>query len=271
MSPSAPQRSLFGLPFAALRTGEVVEACADVVRHGGQLSIGVANAAKVVGMRRDRTLWDATLACDLLLADGMSIVWASRLLGRPLPERVAGIDLFVELLRQAESLGRSVYFLGAEEGVLRAMLARLSREYPTLHVAGARHGYFGDAEEPAIADAIRDSGADYLFLGMSSPKKEIFLARWARPIGVRICHGVGGSFDVLAGKTRRAPRWMRRAGLEWSYRLIQEPRRLWKRYLFTNLAFLGLVLKERFSPAPPAPRPAPPAARSSPPNRPVVL
>jgi N-acetylglucosaminyldiphosphoundecaprenol N-acetyl-beta-D-mannosaminyltransferase len=255
MAPPVSLRWLFGLPFAALRLRDVVEICAETFRRGGHLTVGVANAAKIVWMRSDLALRDATLASDLLLADGMSVVWASRILGRPLPERVAGIDLFLELLRQAESSRRPVYFLGAEENVLRAMLARISRDYPGLPVAGARHGYFSDSEEPAVAEAVRASGAAYLFLGISSPTKELFLSRWGRSLGVHVCHGVGGSFDVLAGKTRRAPRWLQRAGLEWLYRLLQEPRRLWKRYLYTNAVFLALVVKERFSPAPPLPRP----------------
>jgi N-acetylglucosaminyldiphosphoundecaprenol N-acetyl-beta-D-mannosaminyltransferase len=118
-------------------------------------------------------------------------------------------------------------------------------------VAGARHGYFSEGDEPAIARSIREADADYLFLGMTTPKKEQFIERWGDIIGVKVCHGVGGSLDVMAGKVKRAPEVWQTLGLEWLYRVAQEPRRLWKRYLVTNTLFLGLLIRELFVKSPP--------------------
>jgi N-acetylglucosaminyldiphosphoundecaprenol N-acetyl-beta-D-mannosaminyltransferase len=232
---------LFGLPFDAITVDEAVGRCTDAVAEGRYLQVGVVNAAKVVTMRRDASLRDAVASCQMILADGQSVVWASRMLGTPLPERVAGIDLFLELLAAAADRGYGVYFLGAKPDALERMLAEVSRRFPGLKVAGARNGYFTAAQEATVAADIRDSGAELLFLGMTSPKKEVFLGAWGEVTGVRVAHGVGGSFDILAGVTKRAPLWYQQHGLEWFYRAKQEPLRLGRRYLKTNLSFIMLV------------------------------
>ena len=239
-----PRRSLFGIGVDPLTMDEAVGRCLDAVREDRPLEVGVVNAAKLVAMRRDPRLAEAVTGCDLVLADGQSVVWASRLLRAPLPERVAGIDLFVRLLGAAERESFSVYLLGARKDVLDLLLGRIAVRFPRLKVAGARDGYFTDVEQGAVADAVRASGADLLFLGMTSPKKEIFTASYGERTGVRVVHGVGGSFDVLAGVTRRAPRSWQRLGLEWLYRLLQEPRRLGRRYLTTNAAFVAMTARE---------------------------
>jgi N-acetylglucosaminyldiphosphoundecaprenol N-acetyl-beta-D-mannosaminyltransferase len=242
--PEPGRRRLFDIGVDALTLEQTVANCVAATTAAGQLEIGVVNAAKIVKMRHDPALRAAVASCDLVLADGQSVVWASRLLGAPLPERVAGIDLFLRLLAEAEQRGLAVYFLGARREVLHRMLAELRRRYPGLRVAGSRDGYFADAEAAALADAIAASGADLLFLGMTSPRKERFVAEYGRRTGARVVHGVGGSFDVVAGVVRRAPAAWQRAGLEWLYRMLQEPRRLTGRYLRTNVAFVGLVLRD---------------------------
>jgi len=183
-------------------------------------------------------------------------VWASRLLRRPLPERIAGIDVFEQLLGLAHRDGRSVYLLGARPDVLAALERRIGERWPGLRIAGRQHGYYAEADAPKVADDIRQSGADMLFIGMGSPRKEVFLGTYGASLGVPVLHGVGGSFDVLAGLTKRAPLAWQRAGFEWAYRLLQEPRRMWRRYLVTNTAFIFLTLREAVSPTLPfAPRP----------------
>ena len=137
------------------------------------------------------------------------------------------------LLELANQRGHAVFLLGATEAVNAAVAARIQQCYPACRLAGRRDGYFSEAEEAEVARQIRDSGADILFVAMSPPRKELFLRRWSDEMGIPVCHGVGGSFDVFAGLTRRAPLWMQRAGLEWLYRIWQEPRRMWKRYLVT--------------------------------------
>jgi N-acetylglucosaminyldiphosphoundecaprenol N-acetyl-beta-D-mannosaminyltransferase len=249
---ASPQRRLlFGLLVDAVRLEEVVSHCREAIETRRRLLIGVINAAKVVNLRRDAALRDSLLVCDLVLADGQSVVWASKLLGRPLPERVTGIDLFEALLALAERDQLSVYLLGAQAEVLASLVARLEQRFPRLRIAGARDGYFTAEESAEVAEDIRATEADMLFLGMVSPKKEIFLSTYGENLNVPVLHGVGGSFDVLAGLTRRAPESWQRFGMEWAYRLKQEPSRLWRRYARTNVAFVLLVMSERLRPSRP--------------------
>lgn len=239
-----PQRRFLGIRLDPLTLDETVARCVKAIEERAPVRIGVLNAAKIVKMRKDTRLRSAVLGCDLTLADGQSVVWASRLLSQPLPERVAGIDLMLKLLPAAEQHGHRVFFLGARQEVLTRMLAEVRRRFPDLQVAGSRHGYFSAADEPAIAEAIRAAGTDVLFIGVSSPKKELFVEEWGPRTGASVVHGVGGSFDVLAGEVERAPVWWQEKGLEWLYRAAQEPRRLGPRYLTTNTVFLALLARE---------------------------
>lgn len=202
------------------------------------------NASKIVLVQSDEKLRGIVMNSDLVSADGQSVVWASRLLGKPVAERVSGIDLMTALLALARERGYSVFFLGARQETLEHMTARLKGAYPGLRLAGLHHGYFGEQDGEAMASLVHDSRAQMLFVGMPTPRKEYWLADHFASTGALYAMGVGGSFDVLAGQTPRAPRWMQRTGLEWLYRLAQEPRRLWRRYLFGNLRFLILVAKE---------------------------
>ena len=244
MTARIPTRELFGAQVAALTMAETVAAVEAAILAGSPLQIGVVNAAKLVNMRRQPRLRDAVLSCDLILADGMAVVWASRLLGRPLPERVAGIDLMTALLARGNQRRWRVYCLGAEPSVIEAAIAAMTRSYPEVEIVGRHHGYFTEIDEPRIADAIAASKPHVLLVGMTSPKKEEFIARWHDRLAVPVCHGVGGSFDVLAGKVQRAPLIWQRAGLEWLYRVLQEPGRLWRRYLVTNVLFIHMVARE---------------------------
>jgi N-acetylglucosaminyldiphosphoundecaprenol N-acetyl-beta-D-mannosaminyltransferase len=240
-----PSRRLFGLQVDAMTAEDVVGLAESSLESRQRLLIGVVNAAKVVHLRSDRLLRDSLLGCDVLLADGQSVVWASRLLGQPLPERVAGIDLFELFLGLADRDGRSVYLLGARPEVLAAVEQAIGVRWPGVRIVGSRDGYFDSSDSSQVARDIASSGADMLFLGMPSPKKEIFLATHGAALDVPVLHGVGGSFDVLSGLTKRAPERWQRWGLEWLYRVLQEPGRLWKRYLTTNTVFLVLLLRER--------------------------
>ncbi len=227
----------------ALTMDETLQLCGARIAERQSLVIGCVNAAKLVKMQTDRVLRNAVVGCDRVLADGMAVVWASRILGNPLPERVAGIDLFMQLLALADRRGHSVYLLGATEEVLDGVVEQMAAQFPGARVAGRRNGYFRDEEGAAVAHEIRKSQADMLFVAMSVPRKELFLAKYGREVGVPVCHGVGGSFDVLAGKVTRAPEAWRGLGLEWLHRVFQEPRRMWKRYLATNTQFAYLMLR----------------------------
>jgi N-acetylglucosaminyldiphosphoundecaprenol N-acetyl-beta-D-mannosaminyltransferase len=221
-----------------------VERCDEFIRRRDFCQHMAVNAAKLVAMREDRAMSEITRGCRLVTADGQAVVWASRMLGDPLPERVAGIDLMHELFALGERQGYSVYVLGAREQVLERAMAELRRRHPRLRVAGYRDGYFADADAAAVAGQIREAAPDMLFVAMSSPHKEYFLGEYGLGLGVPFVMGVGGSIDVMAGVTRRAPAWLQRAGLEWLYRLAQEPRRLIARYATTNTRFVALVARD---------------------------
>jgi N-acetylglucosaminyldiphosphoundecaprenol N-acetyl-beta-D-mannosaminyltransferase len=202
------------------------------------------NAAKVDEYQEDPALREAIQDAHLLTADGQAVVWASRLLGAPVPCRVAGVDLMQALLGHAARNGYSVYLLGAREEVVAACVDSARSQYPELRVAGYRNGYFKREEEAAVVAEIRAAQPDILFLGFGTPAKEYFMHRHYRDLDVPFVMGVGGTFDVLAGLVKRAPRWMQRSGLEWAFRLAQEPRRMWKRYLVGNTKFAALVARE---------------------------
>lgn len=206
----------------------------------------VVNAGKIVAMQKDEALRKSVLEADMINADGMSVVWASRFLGKALPARVAGIDLMLELVKMAHEQGYKCYFFGARPEVVEKVVETFSNEYSSSIIAGYRNGYFKEVEEAQIAKDISNSGADMLFVAMSSPQKEIFVNKFKKLMNVPFVMGVGGSFDVVAGVTKRAPVWMQKVGMEWFFRFIQEPRRMWKRYLVGNSKFLWLVLKARF-------------------------
>jgi N-acetylglucosaminyldiphosphoundecaprenol N-acetyl-beta-D-mannosaminyltransferase len=214
-----------------------------IVDGGPHYNIAI-NAAKVVEYQQDPELRKAIDGAHLLTADGQAVVWAARLLGYQVPERVAGADLMEALLAHAATRGYSVFFLGAREEVVRACAARAIERHPTLRIAGHRNGYFARDEERAVMQAIRAARPDILFLGFGTPAKEYFMHRHHRELGVPFVMGVGGTFDVYAGLVRRAPVWIQKLGLEWGFRLAQEPRRMWKRYLVGNSRFIALVAKD---------------------------
>ena len=206
----------------------------------------VVNVAKLVNMQKDKTLHESVQSCDLINIDGQGVVIGARFCGHDIPERVAGVDLFHELLKMSQVEGFPVYLLGASEDVVAKTRIKVEALYPDLQVAGHHHGYFWDDEE-AVVNKIKESGAKLLFVAITSPKKENFINKWQNKLGVNFVMGVGGTFDVVAGKVKRAPLWMQKYGLEWLYRVLQEPRRMFMRYLVTNSKFAVLLLKEKFT------------------------
>jgi N-acetylglucosaminyldiphosphoundecaprenol N-acetyl-beta-D-mannosaminyltransferase len=244
VSASDERAEVLGCAIDRVDMDEAARRCDRFVRTRAGAQHMAINAAKIVAMRHDESLHRLVDRCELITADGQAVVWASRLLGDPLPARVAGIDLMLELLALAEQRGYRVYVLGARPDVLAQAIARLRERHPRLVIAGWHHGYFKLAEERSVAAAIRAARPDLLFVAMSTPRKEYFLGRWGRAIDVPFSMGVGGAIDVVAGVTRRAPDVVQRLGLEWAFRLSQEPRRLFRRYLVTNIEFLRLTARE---------------------------
>jgi N-acetylglucosaminyldiphosphoundecaprenol N-acetyl-beta-D-mannosaminyltransferase len=206
----------------------------------------VVNAGKVVQMQKDLQLRESVNSSDIINADGQAVVWAAKFLNKPLMERVAGIDLMQNLVKLAASNKYKIYFLGAEENVVSKTVAHYSKEFGQEIIAGYRNGYYQPEDEKEVIEDIVSSKANILFVAITSPKKENFLYKYKNELAsVNFIMGVGGSFDVIAGKTKRAPLWMQDIGLEWFYRFLQEPKRMWKRYLIGNSKFILLVLKEK--------------------------
>jgi N-acetylglucosaminyldiphosphoundecaprenol N-acetyl-beta-D-mannosaminyltransferase len=241
-----PSVNVLGCPITKLDLEEFVTAAEDFIKSGSPHYIAVVNVAKVVKMRSDRDLRQSVCSAEMVGADGVPLVWASRLLGNSLPGRVNGTDLMYRLLERASEKGYRVFFFGASEKVLQKVLAVTRKDYPGVKVAGFHHGYFNSAEEASIVRQIKNAQADIIFIAFGTPKKEIWVQRYLLDMGVPVVHGVGGSFDVLAGAIPRAPLWMQRCGLEWLFRLWQEPGRMWHRYLVTNTTFIIILLKEWF-------------------------
>jgi N-acetylglucosaminyldiphosphoundecaprenol N-acetyl-beta-D-mannosaminyltransferase len=237
---------ILGMPIHALTMEETIGVISQSIQEKKPLQHVVVNAAKMVNAQKDEALRQSIVESDVINADGQAVVWASRLLGFPLPERVAGIDLMQRLVKLAHESNLRIYFLGAEENVVSEVVSKYKKVYSENIIAGFRNGYFNAEEEEKVARNIGDSEAHILFVAMTSPKKEIFLNRYKAIMNVPFVMGVGGSFDVVAGKVKRAPLWMQRWGLEWLYRVGQEPRRMWKRYLVTNSLFIVYVLKAKF-------------------------
>ncbi len=237
---------LMGAPLDALTMAETVARCSELVEAGCPAQHVVVNAGKYVQMRDDERLARIVRDCAIINADGMAVVWAARVLGAPVPERVTGIDLMGEMLDVAQAREWPVFFLGARAEVLEAFVAEVSSRFPRIVIAGAADGYFDD--DATMADKIGRSGARIVFVAMPTPRKEYFADEQLDRMGPALVIGVGGSFDVWAGVTRRAPAWMQAAGLEWLFRFLQEPRRMWRRYLVGNTRFVAMVLREMVVP-----------------------
>lgn len=237
--------TLLDTPVDILTLEETVGRALDAMASGHRCQHVAINVAKLVNARSDAELARDIAASDIVGLDGMGTVFALRLFGHEVAERVTGIDLFQRLIAECAARGLRPFLLGATPEVLAATEAELLRRHPALKVAGRHHGYFRPDQERVVRDAILTSEADCLFIAMPSPRKERFLHAWRDGLGVPFLMGVGGSFDVVAGQVSRAPAVMQRLGLEWLHRLAQEPRRMAWRYLRTNTLFLGLVLAER--------------------------
>jgi N-acetylglucosaminyldiphosphoundecaprenol N-acetyl-beta-D-mannosaminyltransferase len=247
MIPKVNRVKICGIPVDSLTMEQTLTIINKAIQEKRQLQHVVVNAAKVVNARKDQELKKAIEECDVINADGMSIVWALKLLNKPVPERVTGIDLMEELVVLAAEKNYKIYFLGAKQEVIKRVVEKYEQLHGSQIIAGYCNGFFAKEDELEVARQIAESGADILFVAMTSPKKEIFLNTYKSIIKVPFIMGVGGSFDVVSGLVKRAPLWMQRSGFEWLFRVIQEPGRMWKRYLTTNTAFIYLVLKEKFS------------------------
>ena len=239
--------SFMGVPIDAMTLEQTVQHVIERIEDGRSTQHVAINPGKIIRMMEDEEIRDIVHRCEVISTDGVGVYWFSKMLGCPIPERVTGIDLMDKLLQEASQRGLKPYFLGAKQHVVEKSVAYYQAKYPTLEFAGFRNGYFTQEEEKEIAADIGKSGASMLFVAISSPKKEQFLGRWREVINIPYVMGVGGSFDVVSGTVQRAPRWMQKVGLEWSYRWIQEPKRMARRNMIDTPKFVALALASKLT------------------------
>ena len=235
------RKSFLGCPIDILTMSETVDLARNAMRNRQRLQHVALNVAKFVNMRRDPVLAADVANSDVVSIDGMGIIWGARAVGLPAKVRVTGVDLLTELLAVCADEGFRPYFLGATTEIAARAARKVRETHSSIQFAGVRDGYFSADQERRVVDGIRNSGADCLFIGMPTPRKERFLASYRDELNVPFIMGVGGALDVLAGHVQRAPPRMQQLGLEWLYRVYQEPRRMWWRYAKTNTLFAGIL------------------------------
>lgn len=232
-----------GVPLDYVSWNDAVDLATRAMGERFRLQMGDVNVSKVIDAQSDPQFRSWLEESDVVCADGVGVIWGCHLLGIPVADRVTGIDLMTRMIAVCEQRGFRPYFLGATEAVVKDLVNQLQRRHPSLKIAGWRNGYFRPEDEPAIVAEIKASGADCLFVGISSPIKERFLNQYRDELNIPLQMGVGGSFDVLSGHVKRAPRLVQRMGLEWLFRVAQEPRRLARRYYVSNSRFVFLLLR----------------------------
>lgn len=228
-----------------LTVQETIKLVEEYVNQKEPLHLMGVNADKINELNENERLKQIVNSCGIINADGASVIKASKYLGMPLPERVAGIDLMQSLVKLSEEKGYSVYLLGAKQEVVEKTAKVLKRQHPNLKLVGIHNGYFKEPEWPRISEILKQKKPDLVFVGITSPMKEYLIEFLQDDGNDAVFMGVGGSFDVISGAIPRAPKWMQKSGLEWLFRVIQEPRRLFKRYFVGNWTFIKAVLKEK--------------------------
>lgn len=242
--PPGRRVSFLGCPLDLYTTPEVLARVTDAItQRERKCIIHFVNGNKIAQAHEDAEMRGILWRGDLVLADGQPLLPMARLLGLRIPERIDGIGLMQNLLDLADRHAFRVFLLGAKQPVLEACVAKIRERHPRLVVVGSRNGYFAEHEIPGLVAEINAAAPDILFIGIGTPIKERLADRWGSQIEAPVIQGVGGSFDVLAGLVERAPRWMQRAGLEWLYRVLQEPRRMFWRYLRTNAQCLAVFAR----------------------------
>lgn len=233
---------ILGVPVHPLTMSESVAVLEEKLQKKEQAFVVTANAEIIMMCQQDKEYNNiVSEQADLVLPDGAGAVWAGRYLGNEVPERVAGFDLYNQLLKLSADKGYKVYFFGGAPGVAEAAKNKAEELYSGVQIVGCRNGYFTEAEEEAIIKEINDAAPDMLFVALGAPKQEKWLVKYRNQLKPRVLMGIGGSFDVLAGKMERAPKWMQEASLEWAFRLYKQPSRFMR-----MLALPKFVLKVIF-------------------------
>ena len=236
---------ILGVCVDVLTTQETIDLVEKYVLSKTPLHLMGVNADKINMAKENDLIMTIINSCGIINADGASVVMASKKLKTPLPERVAGIDLMQDLIKLSDEKGYSIYLLGAKEEVVSKTSEVIKEKYPNIKIAGFHDGYFGDDDWDDIFDNLENTKPDFVFVGITSPKKEYLIEYLQNKGSNAVFMGVGGSFDVISGNIPRAPKWMQKMNLEWLFRVMHEPRRLFKRYFVGNTKFIRAVNKEK--------------------------
>jgi N-acetylglucosaminyldiphosphoundecaprenol N-acetyl-beta-D-mannosaminyltransferase len=238
-----PTVSLNGVPFSKMDMQETVAYLTEAIASRRPHRVVTGNPIMLMVGLETPLFHRALATAELVVPDGAGVVWAARHVKQPVKERVAGFDLMHELLREGEKRSWSVYLLGASQEIVASAYANFQKKYPGMRFVGHRDGYFSDKEDGAVVAAVRAANPDLLFVARATMNQEPWIEKYQKVLGVPVIMGVGGSFDVVSGKLKRAPAFFRRMGLEWFYRLIQEPSRYKRMLVLPRFAFK--VIKDR--------------------------
>ncbi len=239
-------KTLSSIPFCQLTASEILVQIGNAIEHGQQSILTVLDAAMVINIKSNSASWDAVCASEFIVADGYYVALALRFLGYGFINQITGFQTALDVMQLAKEKSYKIFFLGAEEAVVRNVVSYAEKNYGSI-VAGFHNGYFDAEQSEAIVDELNNSGANIVFVGISSPKREMFLHQYRKQLAAPFLMGVGGVFDILGGKTQRAPELLIKCRLEWLYRFLLEPRRMWKRVFYAYPYFVWCVLIERFS------------------------
>lgn len=237
---------VFGLDYDNVSLEEAVKRMEEFIKERTPHMVLTTGAELIARAHKDSELKKIYSVADLLTVDSQVVYLACKLLRKPIKEPVSAAKLMFKFLETAEAKGYRLFFLGAKEEILEKAISNLKEKHPNLNIVGYHHGYFDFCQDYDIVRKINEAKPDVLFVAMSSPFKERFICKNLSRMNVPVSFGVGGTIDIAAGYCKFAPRWVSKIGLEWFYRFLQEPRRLWKRYATTNLVFIRVVLKEMF-------------------------
>lgn len=236
---------ILGVPVHPLTMNESVAVLEEKLQKKEQAFVVTANAEIIMMCQQDKEYNNiVSEQADLVLPDGAGAVWAGRYLGNEVPERVAGFDLYNQLLKLSADKGYKAYFFGGAPGVAEAAKNKAEELYPGVQIVGCRNGYFNETEEEAIIKEINDAAPDMLFVALGAPKQEKWLVKYRNQLKPRVLMGIGGSFDVLAGKMERAPKWMQEASLEWAFRLYKQPSRFMRMLALPKFALKVIFCKK---------------------------
>ena len=240
-----PRISLFDIAIDNVTLEQAVETIVERLDGDTATQVSFVNADCVNIACRNREYLAALQQSDLVFADGIGVRVAGEILGQPVRDNVNGTDLFPLLAKALEYTGKRIYLLGGQPGVAEGVAKWLAANYPGVEVAGFHHGYFTSDKEAEVIEEIRTSGADLVLVAFGAPRQELWVRRNLAKLGAKVVIGVGGLLDFFSGRIARAPRWVRKLGMEWGYRLLQEPKRLWRRYLIGNVVFLTRLAQVR--------------------------